>query len=98
MWEPQRLTTLWASTACYRDSFTYNKHKSSLPSQTSKSDSLPDHIYCEIRGNAMCHNTEPVSWAWEANCYLIKQAEQCSPPLLCMNKSLVGAKYYDRTL
>jgi hypothetical protein len=21
MWEPQRLTTLWASTACYRDSF-----------------------------------------------------------------------------
>jgi hypothetical protein len=24
MWEPRRLTTLWASTACYRDSFTYN--------------------------------------------------------------------------
>jgi hypothetical protein len=23
MWEPRRLTTLWASTACYRDSFTY---------------------------------------------------------------------------
>jgi hypothetical protein len=23
MWEPQRLTTLWASTACYRDSFTF---------------------------------------------------------------------------
>jgi hypothetical protein len=22
MWEPQRLTTLWASMACYRDSFT----------------------------------------------------------------------------
>jgi hypothetical protein len=22
MWEPQRLTTLWASTACYNDSFT----------------------------------------------------------------------------
>jgi hypothetical protein len=22
MWEPLRLTTLWASTACYRDSFT----------------------------------------------------------------------------
>jgi hypothetical protein len=21
MWEPQRLTTLWASTACYKDSF-----------------------------------------------------------------------------
>jgi hypothetical protein len=23
MWEPQRLTTLWVSMACYRDSFTY---------------------------------------------------------------------------
>jgi hypothetical protein len=22
MWEPQRLTTLWASKACHRDSFT----------------------------------------------------------------------------
>jgi hypothetical protein len=22
MWEPRRLTTLWASTACYRDIFT----------------------------------------------------------------------------
>jgi hypothetical protein len=22
MWEPQSLTTLWASTACYRDTFT----------------------------------------------------------------------------
>jgi hypothetical protein len=24
MWDPRRLTTLWASTACYRDSFTFN--------------------------------------------------------------------------
>jgi hypothetical protein len=23
MWEPRRLTTLWASTECYRDSFTF---------------------------------------------------------------------------
>jgi hypothetical protein len=23
MWEPWRLTTLWASTACYKDSFTF---------------------------------------------------------------------------
>jgi hypothetical protein len=23
MWEPRRLTTLWTSTASYRDSFTY---------------------------------------------------------------------------
>jgi hypothetical protein len=26
MWEPRRLTTLWASTACYRDSFTFYLH------------------------------------------------------------------------
>jgi hypothetical protein len=24
MWEPERVTTLWASTACYRGSFTFN--------------------------------------------------------------------------
>jgi hypothetical protein len=23
MWEPRRLTTLWVSTACYRDKFTF---------------------------------------------------------------------------
>jgi hypothetical protein len=23
MWDPQRLTTLWVSMACYRDSFTF---------------------------------------------------------------------------
>jgi hypothetical protein len=23
MWEPQHLTALWASTACYRDTFTF---------------------------------------------------------------------------
>jgi hypothetical protein len=23
MWDPRRLTTLWASTACYRDGFTF---------------------------------------------------------------------------
>jgi hypothetical protein len=23
IWDPRRLTTLWASTACYRDSFTF---------------------------------------------------------------------------
>jgi hypothetical protein len=26
MWEPRRLTTLWASMACYRDSFTFFMH------------------------------------------------------------------------
>jgi hypothetical protein len=26
MWEPRRLTTLWASTNCYRDSFTVSRY------------------------------------------------------------------------
>jgi hypothetical protein len=30
MWEPQRLTTLWASTVCYRDSFSYINNKIKL--------------------------------------------------------------------
>jgi hypothetical protein len=27
MWEPRRLTNLWASTACLRDSFTFTLYK-----------------------------------------------------------------------
>jgi hypothetical protein len=27
MWEPRRLTTLWAFTACYRDSFSFTFYK-----------------------------------------------------------------------
>jgi hypothetical protein len=33
MWEPRRLTTLWASTACYRDNFTFTtswKHRNCI--------------------------------------------------------------------
>jgi hypothetical protein len=26
MWEPRRLTTLWASTACHKDSFIFLRH------------------------------------------------------------------------
>jgi hypothetical protein len=41
MWEPRRLTTLWAFTACYRDSFTFFALSSnislSLPSRVSPS-------------------------------------------------------------
>jgi hypothetical protein len=31
MWEPRRLTALWASTACYRDSFTFSTFYLILP-------------------------------------------------------------------
>jgi hypothetical protein len=31
MWEPRRLTTLWAFTACYRDSFTFHYRISRVP-------------------------------------------------------------------
>jgi hypothetical protein len=30
MWEPRRLTTLWASTGCYRDSYTSPPHNKML--------------------------------------------------------------------
>jgi hypothetical protein len=55
MWDPQRLTTLWASTACYRDSFTFlptqslnkelkkegNNHPSSRPNAAKTRDEDP---------------------------------------------------------
>jgi hypothetical protein len=31
MWDPQRLTALWASTACYRDSFTFKPATTNIP-------------------------------------------------------------------
>jgi hypothetical protein len=36
MWEPRRLTTLWASTACYRGSFTVYLFTKLVSSQTDK--------------------------------------------------------------
>jgi hypothetical protein len=35
VWEPRRLTTLWAFTACYRDSFTF------LPTENLSPNPLP---------------------------------------------------------
>jgi hypothetical protein len=31
MWKPRRLTTLWASRACHRDSFTFTNLETRLP-------------------------------------------------------------------
>jgi hypothetical protein len=36
MWKPRRLTTLWAFTACYRDSFTFYSKFESCPFKGSK--------------------------------------------------------------
>jgi hypothetical protein len=57
MWEPRRLTTLWTSTACYRDSFTFffsltafhssiviRKPLRPSPAVPSDTNSLPQHI------------------------------------------------------
>jgi hypothetical protein len=38
MWEPGRLTTLWSSTACYRDSFSFYRFYVTT--------SFPDEIDC----------------------------------------------------
>jgi hypothetical protein len=37
MWEPRRLTTLWASTACYRDGFTFFSYSFNLAECSIKS-------------------------------------------------------------
>jgi hypothetical protein len=41
IWEPRRLTTLWISTACYRDNFNFTFHY--YPSPTSYIHSLLSH-------------------------------------------------------
>jgi hypothetical protein len=42
MWDPQRLTTLWAFTVCYRDSFTFTFTYRIKPYNP---DILADHIF-----------------------------------------------------
>jgi hypothetical protein len=37
MWDPHRLTTLWASMACYRDSFTFYLDMCMFRNETSSS-------------------------------------------------------------
>jgi hypothetical protein len=51
MWEPRRLTTLWASTACYRDSFTFftlQKNDVILPSNIFPTDLKKLYITSEV--------------------------------------------------
>jgi hypothetical protein len=52
MWEPQRLTTLWASTACYTDSFTFffailNPSKARLEHHIHPSEALEVHVHLD---------------------------------------------------
>jgi hypothetical protein len=42
MWEPRRLTTLWASMACYRNSFTFTDKEAAEP------DRVPNRRNCLI--------------------------------------------------
>jgi hypothetical protein len=52
MWEPRRLTTLWASTVCYRVSFTfYPEEKKPL--------GRPRHR----RGNNITINVKEIGWS-----------------------------------
>jgi hypothetical protein len=57
MWEPRRLTTVWAFTACYRDSFTFKGHtlqcgefrKSQSVRPGVEPHSIPIPVMCECR-------------------------------------------------
>jgi hypothetical protein len=53
LWEPQHLTTLWASTVCYRDSFTLLSLSLSLLPMHSLV--LPFHLI--ISGTIRCAGT-----------------------------------------
>jgi hypothetical protein len=59
MWEPRRLTTLWASTACYRDSFTvymalcHRKHNTSWPQLREPRILHNGWLRCVLHGNNM---------------------------------------------
>jgi hypothetical protein len=61
MWEPRRLTTLWASTACYRDSFTFylisNKwfflSRRICPVSSNFADSFPSIFHSGSRGSSV---------------------------------------------
>jgi hypothetical protein len=51
MWEPRRLTTLWAFMACYRDSFTFTCYKHSLlhqPGLLLLLLNLPTHTHTDL--------------------------------------------------
>jgi hypothetical protein len=55
MWEPRRLTTLWASTACYRDSFTFFT-------------SIIDSSACSSNGSLAKHEGPVVTWPCAESC------------------------------
>jgi hypothetical protein len=54
MWEPRRLTTLWAFTACYRDSFTFFKTQRKFK----KSGKCNTPIYIAIIHETVTRNTK----------------------------------------
>jgi hypothetical protein len=48
MWEPRRLITLWASTACYRDSFTSVRHTNTALETAQEADTTPSASHCTL--------------------------------------------------
>jgi hypothetical protein len=47
IWEPRRLTILWASTACYRDSFIFSLAKILAYFSTLKMEAIPEDCILE---------------------------------------------------
>jgi hypothetical protein len=71
MWEPRRLTTIWASTACYRDSFTFtclfNDAVSSSDYIVTNSRIMVDNGLARIwmKVSAACSGVPPPIFAWD---------------------------------
>jgi hypothetical protein len=58
MWEPRRLTTLWASTACYRDSFTFFFARENFTSFFFTRYNFTFYLYLQPKiKDANCHNS-----------------------------------------
>jgi hypothetical protein len=55
MWQPRRLTTLWAFTACYSDSFTFYLYPSYLFTIADTCIPLRLHMWCVRRRFARAH-------------------------------------------
>jgi hypothetical protein len=72
MWEPQRLTTLWAATTCYRDSFTFINND---PGYLNKICSIAKTIKCgrvRLAGHADRQGMNPESGSGN---FLVDQKE-----------------------
>jgi hypothetical protein len=54
MWDPRRLTTLWASTACHRDSFTLKKGRVVAQAGSRRLSTVAARVRARVRSCEIC--------------------------------------------